>query len=114
MRRTSRRHTLSLPGTAMPATLRFTRSLVVALLPFLALACGGPPLPKKSPVSGKVTLDGKPLPSRLIAFRGKDHPPIGGAITDGKFECFAHPGHVKVEIRAYRTVKRDMSVPGMS
>jgi len=95
-------------------TRRF-RHLLLALLPFLPLACGGgSEQPKTYPVSGTVTLDGKPIAEGRIAFRGKDHPATGGVISNGKFECQSHPGPMTVEIRAFKSVKRQTPVAGMS
>lgn len=61
-------------------------ALLVCALPILAFSgCGeaGPPEPELAPVSGVVTLDGKPLPEATVIFGG-----VSRGITDaeGRYE----------------------------
>ena len=88
-------------------------SIAVILTSFVGCS-SSEPQPQPLPVTGTVTMGGKPLASGRIAFRGKDQPPIGGEIVNGKYECRAWPGPTVVEVRAYRSVKRAQHVPGMS
>ena len=59
------------------------------------------------PVSGTVTIDGKPIPDGSISFLDPQNAlgPDGGTIKDGKYEFKAKPGLKKVEIRASRVGK---------
>lgn len=59
--------------------------------------------PEKHPVSGTVTLDGKPLSFGTIFFVDADDDPPRryiAEIVDGTFEANSTPGKKKVEIRA--------------
>ena len=60
--------------------------LAAALAVMLASGCAGESGPPRLPVSGKVTLDGKPLPSGTITFlpTGKGEA-ASGPIADGSF-----------------------------
>ena len=69
---------------------------------------GGPPEPKRYPVSGTVNRDGMPLAEGTIIFRS----PAEGAIDSleikaGKFEGKAQAGERRVEINAYRVENVD-------
>ena len=61
------------------------------------------------PLSGSVTLDGRPLPEgsiELHPIRGTKGPSSGGSIANGKFSISSQkgirPGTFRVEIKAYR------------
>lgn len=100
----------------MKSLCAFTLFLIVAsTLPFAGCGSTGP---ETQPVSGTVTLDGKPVTQGEIVFRdaaGKTRS-YGGRITAGKYEFESSPGNKKVEISAMREVpgKMDTSNPGES
>jgi hypothetical protein len=61
------------------------------------------------PVSGTVTLDGKPLPEGRIYFKTVADGSVEVMdIKDGRFEGTAEAGDRRVEIRSYVTVKDPM------
>jgi hypothetical protein len=81
------------------------RTLLLAAA--LVVAAGGCDAgPKKYPVAGTVTLDGKPipdghlliLPDSATAAEGPEYCPI----KDGRYQGAASPGRKRVEIRADR------------
>lgn len=89
---------------------RVSNSCAVALVTVGIVACGcsgpGDGLPRE-PVSGKVTLDGKPLPEGTIQFTSEDEKGggVGGAtIQNGQFsiprETGLVPGNYRVAIYA--------------
>jgi hypothetical protein len=68
----------------------------VVFLPLLLLAtsCGG-----RGDVSGKVTLDGKPLPAGTIVFQNGKKPAVSADIKDGGYTATGVPaGDVKVAV----------------
>jgi hypothetical protein len=69
----------------MQPTYRLVTAAAMAMA-MAAAGCGGDGIPRE-PVSGKVTLDGSPLDSGLIAFTPADNtrPPAGTAIQDGRY-----------------------------
>ena len=84
---------------------RLIGSLLIALI---ATGCGGPAsdgLPREA-VSGKVTLDGKPLASGMISFDPDNTQPnpvaVGGAITGGAYSITREqgptPGNYRISI----------------
>lgn len=85
---------------------------MVALSCVMFLGCGHRG-PKTAPVSGVVTLDGKPLPEGSLMFLPEDAnlPAEGADIKDGKFHFLAKPGKNKVEIRATRPPLDGKAVP---
>jgi hypothetical protein len=66
--------------------LRSRRSIVVAALVSLSVGCSGSG-PQIAPVSGRITLDGRPLSKASITFQpaGKS-PGIGRTDDDGRYE----------------------------
>jgi hypothetical protein len=85
----------------MPNSLRFALLCLLLLLP----ACGSGP--RKVPVSGTVSFDGKPVADGDIIFEDVD-PKLGpdaGKIKDGKFAFTAKAGQKKVKIQASRLEK---------
>lgn len=74
----------------------------------LALAgtgCNSTKEPEVAEVSGKVELDGKPMPSGKIVFDQTGMPPDTLDVKDGKFEGKAKVGTAKVRISSYRQGK---------
>lgn len=79
------------PAPQTPMKSRFRRAVVAAAL-LAAVGCGGEGS-NLAPVSGRVTLDGKPFPNAYVMFqpvatKGNDNPGRGSmAVTDadGKF-----------------------------
>jgi hypothetical protein len=68
-----------------------------------------------APVSGKVTLDEKPLAEGKISFVTPGQPPEVLDVRDGTFKGRVKPGKKRVEIRAYRSAKaRPKPGPGVS
>ena len=72
----------------------------LCLLPLLFVGCSNKP--KMVSVSGKVTLDGKPLPEGEIIFASPGLVPETLPIKDGKYEGKVQVGNKRVEIAAYR------------
>ena len=73
----------------------------------LSLGCSsGTTGPAEYPVTGTVTLDGKPVESGRILFRkvGDGDRAYGGEITNGNYSFTSEPGKVKVEITASRII----------
>ncbi len=71
---------------------------------------GEPPAPKKYPVSGKVTQDGKPLPEGTILFKTVAAGSVQSMdIKDGEFRGEAEAGDRRVEINAYRVITGDFN-----
>ena len=52
--------------------MRFPCRPICLVLLLLALGCSGPKIPKTVPVSGRVTMDGKPLVNALVMFSPED------------------------------------------
>lgn len=72
------------------------------LLISTAMGCGG----GKGTVTGKVTVDGKPLPAGKIAFIPKSGSGVGGEIKDGQYKVEKVPPgtvNVTVETQSLRT-----------
>ena len=67
----------------------------------LAVGCGQKSAPMAT-VSGKVNLDGKPLPEGEITFLGPGGAPIILPIKDGAYSGKVAAGKNRVEIRAYK------------
>ena len=86
---------------------------VACLFASLMLAgCGSsePPAPKKYPVSGKVTQDGKPLPEGTILFKTIATGSVQSLeIKDGEFQGESEAGERRIEINAYRIIKGDFN-----
>jgi hypothetical protein len=83
------------------------RFWVLSCSMLLALGCSsGPTGPAEYPVSGTVTLDGKPIETGRILFRkvGDGEHAYRGEITNGNYSFTSEPGKVKVEITASRPV----------
>ena len=92
------------------------RSLVAALLSFVAIGCGDDG-PVKYEVTGIASFQGKPIEKGEIRFLPLDGKgTVGSApITDGEFELMSEPGTKRVEIRAAVKSKRQMKgPPGMT
>jgi hypothetical protein len=81
--------------------MRFlVRRCVPVLLLLVALSCGGgPSVPPLVPVSGKVQLDGRPLPGATVAFRpvskGKGEVDCSG-MTDEQGQYKLRPGIIGI------------------
>lgn len=90
--------------------------LSVLCLAMLAAGCGGGAAgdaPETYPVTGKVTMDGQPVPEGSMIFEdpaGKDRS-FGAMIKDGEFSTEMTPGKKKVQITATRQSK-DKTEPG--
>ncbi|HJZ57140.1 MAG TPA: hypothetical protein VKE74_19375 [Gemmataceae bacterium] len=68
---------------------------------------------KKVQVSGKVNIDGKPLPDGDITFTGEPGTiPDSLPVKNGTFEGTVKLGRKKVEIRAYKTEKAPPTATG--
>ena len=82
--------------------LRNMRRIAVFALALSLLGCGKP-APKLIPVSGTVTMNGKPLADGVVYFKTiatgefEEMP-----IQDGKFSGNALPGERRVEINSYK------------
>lgn len=82
---------------------------------FAAAGCNSGQGEKLAPVSGKVTVEGQPLPAGSVCFRpdgsqgnASPHQPTGAIDTEGNYELFvpperkgAPPGWYKVVVIAY-------------
>jgi hypothetical protein len=79
------------------ALLRRPRPLSVGALVFvllLTMGCSG-----RGDVTGKVNLDGKPLPAGVIVFRNGRKPVVSAEIKDGDYTASGVPaGDVKVAV----------------
>lgn len=80
------------PFVDMPASVAKVLLCAAVVLLCLVGCGGGPDLPPTAPVSGTVTLDGKPVPRGMVQFvpdasQGTQGPPAVGAIdSDGHYE----------------------------
>jgi hypothetical protein len=81
------------------------RSLFLGVLGLVLSAtagCGG-----KGTVSGKVTLDGEPLPAGTITFQSKSGKAASGAITDGQYSVPGVPtGEVSVSVETATVLEK--------
>ncbi|MES2794225.1 MAG: hypothetical protein V4719_31720 [Planctomycetota bacterium] len=70
----------------------------------LIVGCGGETGPKTYVLSGKVTLDGKPLETGDITLRpvGPTGQGAGGKIVNGSYSLRATPGEMKVEVSSMK------------
>ena len=95
-------------------TRRLLRIAMLLIACHTLVGCGSSSdLPPAYPVSGKVTLDGKPVPEGRILFRdaaGKLRGD-GGTITNGEFAFESTAGKKKVVITAQREVPGKKGVP---
>lgn len=86
----------------MTAAAQRRAGVIFLAITLLAAGCSGGP--RKYPVTGTVTLDGKPLEEGDIYFMPLD-PNVGaeaGKIQAGQFRFEAREGKMRVEIRASR------------
>ena len=83
-----------------------TRWLLVLLLGLLFVANGcAKPAPKVYPVSGSVTLDGRPLSEGTVYFKTIATGEIDALpVKDGQFAGKAAAGNRRVEVVAYRSI----------
>lgn len=85
-------------------------ALLLALGPFVLSGCrNGEPYPV--PVSGTVTLDGKPMKDGEIAFVTLGQVPEPVVITDGKFNGKVLWGKRRIEFAAYRPYQIPADIP---
>ncbi|MDB5391984.1 MAG: hypothetical protein JWM11_7630 [Planctomycetaceae bacterium] len=98
--------------------LLYERFLLMFIAPFRALpclvliiavsltGCGGSKGPAEGTISGKVTLDGKPLEKGAISFQPTDGlgKSAGGKIVNGYYSTTATLGPKKVQIQAPKVV----------
>jgi len=93
------------------------RVMVVLLFFGLSLTgCKGTtrPEPKRYPVSGTVTIDGKPLPSGKVHFKTVAAGSIDTVeVKDGAFSGQAEAGDRRVEVSSTQEVKNPNATPGM-
>jgi hypothetical protein len=94
---------------------------LVVLAPLLALGCNSGP--RVAPVSGRVTMDNKPLPGAKVTFQpiateGNNYPGVGSyGVTDGegnytlKLVDNDRPGAVVAEHRVEITLSGDLPKP---
>lgn len=76
------------------------------LLAVFGLGCGPGDTHPPSPVTGTVTLDGKPLNEGEIGFFPQDGSgPLLGRVKGGAFQFDAPAGVNRVEVRSYRVTK---------
>ena len=82
------------------------RTVAAAALSGLFVGCGGPDGPVQVPVTGEVTLDGKPLEEGRILMRKVegDGEAFSGEIRGGAYSLQAEPGKMSVEITASRII----------
>jgi hypothetical protein len=80
------------------AILPIVPCLVVGLL----LAGCGQPAPTTAKVTGKVTLDGAPMPDGDVFFKGENSKNATFTIAGGAFSGDCEPGTYRVEIMAYK------------
>lgn len=84
-------------------------SLIVCIL----IGCGGAK-PKLYPVSGTVTLDGRPLAQGVIYFKTVQTGAIESfPIADGQFSGQAQPGDRRVEVTSYVKKAKPVDFNGM-
>src|SRR5947207_1494492 len=84
-------------------------TLLVVFLALSAFGCGKSG-PKVVPVSGTVTLDGRPLAEGLISFKTIQTGAVEAFdIKDGEFQGNAQAGDRRVEICLYRTITGDFN-----
>lgn len=78
--------------------------VLAAAVGLLACGCGGDAGPKGVPVSGTVTLNGKPLPEGEVMFEPADGKgaPEQALVKDGTFSGTVVPGAKKVRITSWR------------
>jgi len=95
--------------------LRFSWLMPILALGFISAGCGqsGRPAVTKFPVSGTVTLDGKPMAAGKVIFKNDllssvDH----AVVTDGKMSGEAAPGRARVEISVIRQYKDSKVMAG--
>ncbi|QEL20879.1 hypothetical protein [Limnoglobus roseus] len=82
-------------------------AIVTTSFAIAAIGCGGGGTgPKVNTVSGKVTLDGAPIPEGTISFRNLagNKGSFSGPIVNGDYSVKAESGEMAVEIRATRVV----------
>ena len=62
-------------------------SLLLVIGSLTVMGCGGDGLPKRVPVSGTVTHQGKPVIGATVSFHGQGAPRVASGVTDdsGKF-----------------------------
>jgi hypothetical protein len=86
--------------------LRFSAGMMVCVVLVVVGGCSRPGAgPQLYPVSGKVTLDGKPIESGEIIFSAADGSHVaGGQIEDGEYALRASAGRKRVQITAMRDV----------
>ena len=84
----------------------------VGLFLFSGCGAGGDEGPARYKVTGRVTLDGKPLETGRINFLGGEGGGDGGEINNGSYSLQATEGNKRVEITATRV--SDKSVEGKS
>ncbi|MFO0891667.1 MAG: hypothetical protein U0790_21300 [Isosphaeraceae bacterium] len=95
---------------------RRSRRLAAALAVALASGCVGEEGPLRLPVTGRVTLDGTPLPSGTVTFHpGGKGPAASAGISEGSFaigrsEGLA-PGTYKVEIVSVQETGKRVTSP---
>jgi len=82
------------------------RFLYGPLLTLVLFGCGGPTGPVTVPVSGSVSLDGKPVPSGQIIFNdvAGAEKAYAGLIIDGRFSFPSTVGQKKVSISSPQEV----------
>src|SRR5437016_1156455 len=88
--------------------LRWPLLGILAAALTVAAGCGGPAPPKRGKISGKVTLDGKPVPKASIRFIALEASGINvlATVKDGVYEVPESQGPVKGKYRV------EFSVPG--
>lgn len=96
--------------------VRSRRLAAVALAVVLAPGCGGEDGPPRFPITGQVTLDGKPLQTGTIAFHpGGEGNAASADVTDGTFAINRSNGLVagkyKVEIVSVQGTGKQIKSP---
>jgi len=98
------------PGGKCPVNsenpLASARRLIALLLAGSCLAIASCQPHDRAWSTGSVAFDGRPVETGLIVFRPLDggSPPVGTAITEGRFAIAGRPGRHRVEIRGTRPV----------
>ena len=85
--------------------------LLFCVFAFVALGCGGADAPTTAKVTGRITLDEKPLENGLIQFTATDgiRPPAAAEIRTGEYSVDVPFGDMRVQISSGRVVgKRKM------